>query len=92
MKTKRLSSIVLVIVSLSGCVIAPPLHRPVPSGVYLSTPHSVGIGVAPAPGNFWIDGRWLLDGGRRHWQSGDREHRSHDNAGRPSWYERRGRR
>jgi YXWGXW repeat-containing protein len=57
--------------TLSGCVVAP---APVPAGVVVGfAPPPVRyevVGVAPAPGYFWIGGAWHWDGGHYAWHAG----------------------
>jgi hypothetical protein len=57
---------------LSGCIVAP---APGPYGVVTYTaPPPVQVepvvGVAPAPGYFWIGGNWFWEGGRYAWHPG----------------------
>jgi len=65
--------------ALSGCVVA-PLGQPVAyqggsaEVVYANMPPPAPqvevVGVAPAPGYFWISGVWLWQGGRHVWHPG----------------------
>lgn len=59
--------------ALSGCVVAPPMHRAPPPGIYLPPP-------SVAPGYLWIDGLRLHERGRRTWQPGRWERGPHGNA------------
>lgn len=60
---------------LSGCVVAPVGYR---AGYYNETEVAVAppppqyevVGVAPAPGYFWIGGNWGWYGGRHQWVPG----------------------
>jgi WXXGXW repeat (2 copies) len=73
---------VLLSVALSGCVVAP---APAPGGVVVAAyapppvPFEV-VGVAPAPGYFWIGGSWHWEGGRYAW------HRGYWQAPRPGYH------
>lgn len=83
MKRKLISLTFLLAAALSGCVVAPPMYRPAPSGTYFNAPHAGGVVVSPGAGYFWIDGLWLLNGGRRVWQPGRWESQHHGNAREP---------
>ena len=59
---------------LGACVVA-PVGRPVPAaGVYVDVapppPQVEVVGVAPAPGYFWIGGYWGWETGRHVWVPG----------------------
>ena len=58
--------------ALSACVVAPvPGYADV--AVSYEAPPPVQyevVGVAPAPGNFWIGGAWFWEGGRYAWHAG----------------------
>ena len=61
---------VLVAATLSACVV-----EPVPGGgvVAYAAPPELRIetvGVAPAPGYFWVGGSWFWEGGRYAWHGG----------------------
>jgi hypothetical protein len=68
---------VLSAAALSGCVVTPVgvegevvAYQPPPPVRYEV------IGVAPAPGYFWIGGAWFWEGGRYDWRPGHwEEHR-----------------
>jgi hypothetical protein len=70
----------LLSVVLSGCVVAPA-----PGGVVVAAyapppvPYEV-VGVAPAPGYFWVGGAWFWEGGRYAW------HRGYWQAPRPGYH------
>lgn len=88
---------------LSACVVAPaPGYGYYDSGAvsYAAPPppQYEAVGVAPAPGYFWIGGSWFWDGGRYSWHHGYWErprpgyswvpHTWHHNNG--SWHEQPG--
>ncbi len=57
--------------ALSGCIVAPaPAYE---GGVVYEAPPPVPyevIGIAPAPGYFWIGGAWFWESGRYAWHPG----------------------
>jgi WXXGXW repeat (2 copies) len=58
---------------LQGCIVRPvaPAYfvgEPVPAAP--PPPRQEFVGVAPAPGYFWISGYWTWTGGRHEWLSG----------------------
>jgi WXXGXW repeat (2 copies) len=58
-------------VALSGCVVTPVGVRG--EVVAYEAPPAVqyeAVGVAPAPGYFWIGGAWFWEGGRYAWHPG----------------------
>ena len=68
-----------VLLSLSGCVVAPYPGRPVGYGpqsaygdvtVVAPAPYVEAVPVAPYPGAIWIRGYWGGWGGRHHWVPG----------------------
>ena len=64
---------VIALASLGGCVVAPTRPYPVAPGYVVAPPPPVQnevIGVAPAPGWFWIGGFWGWGGGRYAWHPG----------------------
>ena len=80
MKRTLIGLALLFAATLSGCVVAPPIYQPVPPGIYPTAPYTGGVSVAPGAGYFWLDGLWLLNGGRRVWQPGRWEHRHPHNV------------
>ena len=62
---------VLLGTALSACVVAP---APGYGGAFAyEAPPALrveAVGVAPAPGYFWINGSWFWDGGRYAWRGG----------------------
>ena len=57
--------------ALSGCIVAPaPAYEG--DAVYQAPPavQYEAVGVAPAPGYFWIGGAWFWEGGRYAWHPG----------------------
>nr|WP_315430148.1 YXWGXW repeat-containing protein [uncultured Albidiferax sp.] len=73
----------LAAITLSGCVVAPPLQRvvyaappvqQVPTEVIYTEvappPPQVEIIGAPRPGYFWISGLWVWQGGSHVWRPG----------------------
>ena len=75
----------VLVATLSGCVVtARPAAVVVPGEVVAyQAPPAVRvetIGVAPAPGYFWIGGAWFWEGGRYAWHPG------HWNAPRPGYH------
>jgi WXXGXW repeat (2 copies) len=61
---------VLASVALSACLVAPVAPGEV---VATSAPPPVqyeAVGIAPAPGYFWVDGAWFWAGGRYVWHPG----------------------
>ena len=57
--------------ALSGCVVAPaPVEGEVVAYQAPPVPQYEVIGVAPAPGYFWIGGAWFWEGGRYAWHPG----------------------
>jgi WXXGXW repeat (2 copies) len=56
---------------LSACVVAPApgYYGAVAYSAPPPAPYEV-VGVAPAPGYFWIGGSWFWDGGRYAWRHG----------------------
>lgn len=82
MRHRVITLALLLVATLSGCVVAPPMYRPAPSGIYLPAPRPEVISVSPGPGYLWIDGLWL-GGDRRTWQPGRWEHRSFSHGGEP---------
>lgn len=83
MKRKLTGLTLLFAAALSGCVVASPMYRPLPPGVYPTAPYAGGVSVAPGAGYFWLDGLWLLNGGHRVWQAGRWEHRHPNSAWEP---------
>ncbi len=66
----------LLSVGLSGCVVETPRHHYVGGVVTIGPPplrHEV-IGVAPVPGDVWIDGYWSWNGNQHEWIGGRWEH------------------
>jgi WXXGXW repeat (2 copies) len=75
----RLNSLRLMIVAalataaLSACVVAPgPGYGYYGETVYEAPPalQYEAVGIAPAPGYFWIGGGWFWEGGRYAWHPG----------------------
>jgi hypothetical protein len=58
---------------LSACIVA-PIPGPAPGEVVAyeapPAPQYEAVGVAPAPGYFWIGGAWFWEGGRYAWHPG----------------------
>jgi hypothetical protein len=75
-KTAAATAVLVAAWALAGCVVS---ARPAYVGdtVMLAPPppHSEVIGVAPAPGYFWIGGYWGWEGGRHVWRAGHWEPR-----------------
>ena len=65
-------AIVLGCTGLSACVVVPA--RPYGGGEYVAVapprPVVEVVGVAPAPGYFWVGGYWGWVGGRHEWRPG----------------------
>jgi WXXGXW repeat (2 copies) len=59
---------------LSGCVVAPLGYQPGYAGTEVAVapppPQAEVIGVAPAPGFFWIGGNWGWNGRAHYWSPG----------------------
>lgn len=79
--TKTLSLVVAAAalpLALAGCVVAPAPYAAQPYGGYGYTVVETAppplrtevVGVAPAPGYFWISGFWTWFGGRYVWERG----------------------
>ncbi len=69
----RLVGAALALASLGGCMVAPVQGYPVAPGYAVEAPPPLQpevIGVAPAPGWFWISGFWGWGGGRYMWHPG----------------------
>lgn len=59
--------------ALTGCVVAPGPGYYGGEVVYQEPPplqYEAVVGVAPAPGYFWVGGGWFWDGGRYAWHRG----------------------
>jgi YXWGXW repeat-containing protein len=66
----RLAAGLLLSLSLSACVVTPaPYGEVVTYQAPPPLPYEV-VGVAPAPGYFWIGGAWFWEGGRYNWHPG----------------------
>jgi hypothetical protein len=65
-------AIVLSAAALSACVVAPvaPYRGEVVAYEAPPPPRYEVVGVAPAPGYFWIGGAWFWEGGRYAWRPG----------------------
>jgi hypothetical protein len=62
---------VLLGAGLSGCIVAPvPASGDVVAYEAPPAPQYEVVGVAPAPGYFWIGGAWFWEGGRYAWHPG----------------------
>ena len=71
----------LLCAALSGCVVAPAPGYGEVVAYQAPPPAQVEtIGVAPAPGYFWIGGAWFWEGGRYAWHPG------HWSAPRPGYH------
>jgi WXXGXW repeat (2 copies) len=56
---------------LSACIVAPvPVRGEVVAYEAPPAPQYEVVGVAPAPGYFWIGGAWFWEGGRYAWHPG----------------------
>ncbi|HXW74438.1 MAG TPA: hypothetical protein VEK10_06460 [Steroidobacteraceae bacterium] len=61
----------LVSAALSGCVVAPaPYRAEVVAYAPPPVPFEAVVGIAPAPGYFWIGGSYFWEGGRYVWHPG----------------------
>lgn len=71
-RIQRASAALMALTLLAGCVVVPA--RPGYGGGYVGVaPPEARVevmGVAPAPGYFWIDGFWSWVGGRHEWVPG----------------------
>lgn len=59
----------LLAATLAGCVVAPASGEIVAYSAPPPVRYEV-VGVAPAPGYFWVGGTWFWEGGRYAWHSG----------------------
>ena len=71
-KTSLFAIVLVCFAMLSGCVVAParPYYGEDVVAVAPPAPRQEVIGVAPAPGFFWIGGHWGWAGGRYEWAPG----------------------
>jgi len=61
----------LIVMLLSACVVAPvPVQGEVVAYEAPPAAQYEVVGVAPAPGYFWIGGAWFWEGGRYAWRPG----------------------
>jgi hypothetical protein len=88
MKRTRLLSILLAVVSLTGCAGSIAYYSPAPP----PPPRAEFFGVAPGPGYVWINGYWGWGSNAYVWVPGrwERPPRAHATWVAPSW-ERQGR-
>jgi len=72
-------SAIILIALLSGCVVGPEpggyvysdsAPAPIITDVAPPAPQYEEVGIAPAPGYFWISGVWIWEGGRHVWHPG----------------------
>jgi len=62
---------VLLGAALSGCVVAPvPYRAEVVAYAPPPAPFEAVVGIAPAPGYFWVGGSYFWEGGRYAWHPG----------------------
>lgn len=79
--TVLMGALTLGALTLPGCVVtARPAYVGETVMVAPPPPQPEVIGVAPAPGYFWIGGYWGWEGGRHVWLAG------HWEPGRPGYY------
>jgi len=67
---KTAAAALLLAAALSGCVVAPVPYGGAVAYEAPPPPRYEVIGVAPAPGYFWIGGAWFFEGGRYQWHPG----------------------
>ncbi|MBV8784019.1 MAG: YXWGXW repeat-containing protein [Gammaproteobacteria bacterium] len=92
MRSALTLSALLLSVSLAGCVVAP-----IDDGGYYAyqappPPRYEVVGVAPAPGFFWIGGGWYWERGGYNWHPGRWEARRPGYAWAPQRWSRQGNR
>jgi hypothetical protein len=57
-------------VGLSGCLVAPVAPGEVVATAAPPPVQYEAVGIAPAPGYFWVGGSWFWTGGRYAWRGG----------------------
>jgi hypothetical protein len=96
MRTRRwlaASAIALGGILSAGCVVGPsqPYYVSEPVMVGPPPPRVEVIGVAPAPGYFWIDGYWGWNGRHHEWRQGHWETRRPGHSWKSHQWHREGR-
>ena len=70
LKSLRMTAAVLAVALVGACVVEPVPYGGVYAAVPPPPPQVEVVGVAPAPGYFWIGGYWGWAGGRHEWVPG----------------------